>query len=162
MTGPDATPEPGNGAPDAGDGNRGRRRIALVGIVAAVVAVLIGGLAVIAQGSDEPGPLDDGAPGLADFTMRPSGDCVYDADRGGLVAHFSVRTTSAGTFTLDVEATTAEGVENGDVTSPHVVRVRVPFYGGRTRKAFDVVVPLSEADYRAGYSECRWHVNGRE
>lgn len=161
MTAPDATPEPGNGAPDAGDGSR-RRRIALTGVVVAVAAVLIGGLAVIAQGSDQPGPLDDAAPGLAEFTLTPGDECVYDADRGGLVAHFEVRTGAAGRFTLDVEATTTEGVDNADITSPHVVRVSVPFHGGRTHKEFDVVVPLSEADYRDGYSECRWHVNGRE
>jgi len=32
-------------------------------------------------------------------------------------------------------------------------------HGGETRKQFDVVVPLSEADYQDGYPKCRYVAN---
>ena len=124
--------------------------IAAVFIVLGLVAVLIG------QNRAETNPLDADAPALADFTIHPTGRCSYEPDRGGLVAHFEVSTRDAGRFTVDVEAVTDEGADNLDISTTHVVRFTVPFYGGQTRKEFDVVVPLTEADYQHGYRKCRY------
>jgi hypothetical protein len=85
--------------------------------------------------------------------------CSWDPDRGGLVVHVTVGTADAGRFTVDVSAVTEEGADNQDISSPHVVRVTVPFYGGKAQKEFDVVVPLTEADYRDGYRKCLYTIN---
>ena len=108
----------------------------------------------------ETNPLDADAPGLAHVTFHTRG-CSYEPDRGGLVVHFAVSTRDAGRFTVDVSAVTDEGADNLDISTKHVVRFTVPFYGGTARKEFDVVVPLTEADYQQGYRECRYTtVNG--
>jgi len=77
-----------------------------------------------------------------------------------MVVHVTVGTADAGRFTVDVSAVTEEGADDQDVSSPHVVRVTVPFYGGRTQKEFDVVVPLTEAEHQQGYRSCRWDLGG--
>lgn len=122
-------------------------------IVLSLVALLIG------QDREGTNPLDADAPHLADFTVQPGGKCSYDPDRGGLVAPFDVSARSAGRFTVDLEAVTPEGLDNLDISTPHVVRFTVPFYGGQTRREFDVVVPLTEADHQDGYRECRYTIN---
>lgn len=85
--------------------------------------------------------------------------CDYDPERGGLVVHFDVSTRDAGRFTVDVSAVTVEGADNLDISTPHVVRFSVPFYGGPTQREFDVVVPLTEAEHEDGYRKCRYSVN---
>lgn len=154
---------PGNDTPDPADGDesaatagpsRKNRRAVLVAI-AAVFAVLGLVAVLIGQSQAETNPLDSEAPALAHFTMH-SGKCGYEPGRGGLVAHFDVSTSDAGRFTVDVEAVTDEGADNLDISTTHVVRFTVPFYGGQTRKEFDVVVPLTEADYQHGYRKCRY------
>ena len=42
-------------------------------------------------------------------------------------------------------------MDNPDISTTHVDRFTVPFHGGQTRKQFDVVVPLTEADTQDGY-----------
>jgi hypothetical protein len=147
----------GHGVP-AGSG-AGRMRRVLVALVALDVLVVIGIVTYLAvRGGDDPGPLDSGAPALANAGFRPTG-CTFDADRGGLVTHWDVSTREAGRFTVDVEAVPEEGIGNLDVTTTHAVRVTVPFYEGQTRKRFDVVVPLSRSDYQDGYRKCRYTLN---
>ncbi len=124
-------------------------------IVLGLVAVLIG------QSRAETNPLDSDAPALADLRFHPTG-CSYEPVRGGLVTHFDVSSRDAGRFTVDVKAVTDAGADNLDISTTHVVRVTVPFYGGQTRKQFDVVVPLTEADYQHGYRKCRYTVNPTE
>jgi len=138
---------------------RGRRL--LVGLVALVVAVVsvVGATAyLIGRAGSSNDPLGDDAPTLADPRFRTEG-CSFQPERGGLVVHFDVTSSDAGRFTVDVSAVTAEGADDLDVTTEHVVRYTVPFYGGQTRRQFDVVVPLSQAEYRDGYRKCRWHLN---
>jgi hypothetical protein len=163
--GPD-TPGPADESAAPGAPARRVRRRLVVGLVAlAVVVLLLGVVAVVVLGQDrdETNPLSADAPGLTEFTIRPfTEDCRYEPARGGLVAHFDVSTSDAGRFTVDVEAVTDEGMDDLDISTPHVVRFTVPFYGGRTRKQFDVVVPLTEADYRDGYRKCRYIANGTE
>ena len=143
----------------AGRGSR-RRVLVLAGLGAAVLVV---GLAVVLLVRDDAptSPLDADSAGLANLTIRPT-QCSYQPERGGLVAHFVVRTSDAGLLTLDVKAVTDEGADDLDVVSPHVVRYTVPFYGGRTTRQFDVVVPLSEAEHRDGYRKCRYDLNGSQ
>ncbi len=159
------TPGPADGdepAPTAGPARKHRRAVlAIVSIVAiAAVFVALGLVAVlIGQNREETDPLDADAPHVADFTMHSGGPCTYEPERGGMVAHFEVSTREAGRFTVDLAAVTEEGLDNLDISTPHVVRFTVPFYGGPTRNQFDVVVPLTAADYQHGYRECRWTVN---
>jgi hypothetical protein len=145
---------PGNDSPPA----RRRRRTVLVLVATAAVLAVLGLVAVLlVQSRAEPHPLDADAPALSHVTMHTGGKCRYEPDRGGLVAHLDVRTSDAGRFTVDVEAVTDEGSDNLDITTEHVVRYTVPFYGGPTRKQFDVVVPLTEAEYQQGYRACRYN-----
>ena len=142
------------------DTARNSRRPVLVIVAIAAVVVVLGVVAVlVGRGQDEPDPLDADAPGLADFTFRPTARCTYEPDRGGMVAPLEVSTRDAGRFTVDVRAVTDAGASNEDISTEHVVRVTVPFYGGQTRKRFDVVVPLTEAEYQQGYRECRWTID---
>ena len=156
---------PGNDTRDSADGDesaatagpaRKHRRAVLVAAAVAVLAVLGLVTVVSAQSQAETNLLDPEAPALGDFTMHSGGSCTYEPDRGGLVAHFDVSSSNTGRFTVDVEAVTDEGVDNLDVSTPHVVRFTVPFYGGQTRQQFDVVVPLTEAQYQDGYQKCRY------
>lgn len=154
--------EPPDGEPRPAAGPAGRRRRALLGLGAVATAlVLLGLVVVIAQDRSQPHPLDADAPALADLTFHTKG-CAFDPDRGGLVVHFAVSTADEGRFTVDVAAVTDQGADDLDVTTPHVVRFTVPFYGGQTRKEFDVVVPLSPADYQQGYQKCRYTLNGSQ
>jgi hypothetical protein len=149
---------PGSDGSTAASGTGPMRRV-LLALVVLDVLVVIGIVAYLAtRGGDQPGPLDADAPALANVSFRPTG-CTYDADRGGLVTHWDISTRDAGRFTVDVEAVPEEGIGNLDVTTPHAVRVTVPFYGGRTRKRFDVVVPLARSDYQDGYRKCRYTLN---
>ena len=148
--------QPGSGSPDPANESRKRRRTVLI-LVALAAAVMALGLvaALIVQSPDETDPLGSEAPHVASFKMHAGGGCRYEPDRGGLVAHFDVSTSEAGRFTVDLKAVTKEGADNLDLSTPHVVRVTVPFFGGQTRKQFDVVVPLPRADHRDGYTKCR-------
>jgi hypothetical protein len=159
MTTPgDDTPDPADdgSAPTAGH----VRGLRAVPVLVAIAAVFVVGLVAvrIVQNRAETNPLDPDAPALADFTFHAKG-CSYQASRGGLVVHFDVDSSDAGRFTVDVEGVTDEGVDNLDIATTHVVRYTVPFYGGRSRQQFDVVVPLTEADYERGYRKCRYTVN---
>jgi hypothetical protein len=160
---------PGNSTPDPADGDgpavpaRKHRRGVLVLVALAAAVIVVGLVAVrIVDSQEETNPLDADAPALADFTFHPGGPCSYEPDRGGMVVHMDVSSGDAGRFTVDVEAVTEEGLDNLDISTTHVVRVSVPFYGGQTRKQFDVVVPLTEADHQDGYRKCRWTVNPME
>jgi hypothetical protein len=159
------TPQPAGGDGFAGTERpaRKRRRATLVLVAAAAAFVLVLGIiaVVIARGEDTTDPLDASGPGLANVTMRTRGDCRFEPDRGGMVAHFDVRTSDVGQFTVTLSAVTDEGADDLDeATTEHAVRVTVPFYGGRARKQFDVVVPLTEAEHEQGYRKCRYDVYG--
>ena len=154
----DDTPDPVDDGSAATPGQV--RKLRAVPVLVAIVAVFVVALVAvrIVQNRAEMNPLDPDAPALADFTFHARG-CSYQADRGGLVVHFDVDSSDAGRFTVDVEGVTDEGVDNLDISTTHVVRYTVPFYGGRSRQQFDVVVPLTEADYQRGYRKCRYTVN---
>ena len=161
---------PGNDASDPADGDEpgstagpARTHRLVLAAIAGVFVVLVLGLVVVlsVQNRAEPNPLDSDAPALAGFTFHTKG-CSYEPDRGGMVVHFAVSTRDAGRFSVDVSAVTDEGADNLDISSKHVVRYTVPFYGGQTRQEFDVVVPLTETDYQQGYRKCRYSVNGSE
>ena len=159
------TPDPADGERAATAPARKTRRTAL--LLAAIAAVLNGLVTVlvtvlVGQSRGEPNPLDSDAPALANFTMQPPAGCRHKPERGGLVVHFDVSTRVTGRFTVEVQAVTEEGVDNLDISTPHAVRVTLPFHGGHTRKEFDVVVPLTEAVYRQGYRKCRYTVNPTE
>ena len=161
---------PGNDTPDPADASAAtagpagrRRRVALVLAGLATVVIVVGLVAVrIIDSREATNPLDADAPALADFDMQSDGDCSFDADRGGLVAHFEVSTQDTGRFTIDVEGVTDEGADNLDITTTHAARYSVSFDGGQARKEFDVVVPLTEAEYQDGYRSCRYAINGSD
>ena len=146
-------------APDGPGRRAGRALLIVVGVVVLVV-VVVGVVAVrLAPDRGTPNLLDAEAPALSDFTFHSVRGCRFEADRGGLVASVDLRTRATGRFTIDLEAVPARGVGNLDVVTTHAVRVTVPFYAGQTRKRFDVVVPLTRADYEQGYRKCRYTLN---
>ena len=157
TTGSSDIPDPADdGSPGTPRTAGGVRRAILVLLAVAVVCVVLGLVAVVRLSPDsEADPLDQDVSGPADLTFDPSG-CRYEPERGGLVVHFTVETSDAGRFAIDVSAVTEEGADDQDISTPHVVRYVVPFYGGRTKKEFDVVVPLTDAEHRQGYRKCRW------
>jgi hypothetical protein len=161
------TPQPadGDGSADTAGPVRRRGRTVLVLVAVAAVFLLVLGIVavVIARGDDTTDPLDAQGPGLAHVSMRTRGACRYDPDSGGMVAHFDVRSSDAGQFTVTLSAVTDDGADNlDDAATRHAVRVTVPFYGGRARKQFDVVVPLTEAEHEQGYRTCRYDIYGAE
>ncbi len=123
-------------AATAGPGRKHRRAVLVLVAIAAVFIVLGLVAVLIGQNRAETNPLDADAPALADVTFHTKG-CSYESERGGLVVHFDVSTRAAGRFTVDVAAVTDEGADNLDISTTHVVRFTVPFYGGQTRQQFD-------------------------
>lgn len=160
-------PGDGTGGPSGDDGPadgsapvpRSHRGLLVAAAVLGVLAVVgvVGARAAHDGGATDPMAAD--APFLAHYSFRPTGSCAFAPERGGLVAHFDLRTHDTGQLTFQVEAVTAEGDGDLDITTPHAVRVTVPFYAGQTRKQLDVVVPLSRSDYESGYRKCRFTLN---
>ncbi len=153
------THHPGDGDEPAAAAAAGPRRrwFVVFGLVAvalvAVTGLVVGALVLLVPQADQSDPLSADAPGLTSFDVRPTG-CTFEPERGGMVAHFMVRTNVAGRFTVDVEAVTDEGADDLDIDTQHVVRYTARSTGGRRGGSSDVVVPLSEEEHRDGYRQC--------
>ncbi len=129
-------------------------------VVAAVAALGLLGtvLAVSAGSNDTPHPAAESVadlPTVPDFSLRiPDDGCSYDEDRGGLVYEgLTVESKSTGVLELAFYAQR----DSLDDVLPGYVSTVLTFDEDSRRHTFDLVVPVSEADYEAGYDECRWH-----
>lgn len=134
-------------------------RIAKVAGVAVGALALGGAVAAYAASDDE--PLDPaaeavaGLPVVTDFSLdAKSGDCTFDADRGGLVYEgLTVESESTG----KLELTFYVQRDSLDDILPGYVTTALTFDADSPSHTFDVVIPVTQDEYDAGYDECRFH-----
>jgi len=131
------------------------RILLVVGLVA--LALGLGGAVLAFSGSDDDA-LDPAAlavaelPTVTDFSIRARGDrCTFDRDRGGMVYEgLRLGSRSNGVLRLSFYV---QRDSLDDVLPGHVSTV-VTFDEDTRSHTFDLVLPVSERDYEAGYDEC--------
>lgn len=133
------------------------RTAKVVAVVAAALAAA-GTVIAVSAGADEPldpaGQAVAGLPTVTDFSIRAEKDgCEFDQDRGGLVLEgLTVKSRSAGVLRLSfyVQRDSLDDILPSSVST-------VLTFGEQSRShTFDLVVPVSEESYEAGYDECQW------
>ncbi len=132
----------------------------MVKIVGAAVgaAGVIGALVAIA--TDSGGDLNPAGeavadlPAVTDFSIRADGDgCAFDQARGGLVyTDLTIESRSTGVLALSFY------VQRGSLDDilPGYVSTVLTFDADSRRHVFDVVVPVTRAQYESGYDECKF------
>ena len=138
-------------------------RVAKVVGAAAVGLGLVGAVTAFSASSDE--LLDPAAeavadlPTVTDFSFDAEGDvCVFDPARGGLVYNgLTVKSKSTGVLELSFFVQR----ESLDDILPGYVSTVLTFDDDSRSHTFDLVVPVTQADYEAGYDECHWSLGGR-
>ena len=129
----------------------------------AVVALgLVGAAAACSANSDE--SLNPAAAAVADLQTvtdfsfdGDSEGCAFDPERGGLVYKgLTIKSKSTGVLKLSfyVQRDSLDDILPGYVSTVFV------FDQGSRSHTFDLVLPVAQDDYAAGYDECRWHVGG--
>lgn len=137
------------------------RTATVVGTAVGVLGLVVAGVALSAS-SDE--PLDAAAesvaelPTVTDFSVRAAGKCEFDRDRGGLV-HDELTVTSTSTGVLQLAFYVQR--DSLDDILPGYVSTVLTFDEDSRRHTFDLVVPVTQQDYEAGYDECYWTTTGR-
>jgi hypothetical protein len=129
---------------------------------AAVALGIVGAVAAFSAGRDESSnPAAEAVtdlPAVTDFSFDAEGDgCAFDPDRGGLVYKgLTVKSKSTGVLELSFYAQR----DSLDDILPGYVSTVLTFDDESRSHTFDLVVPVTQADYEAGYDECRWHFGG--
>ncbi|HET6562899.1 MAG TPA: hypothetical protein VFG72_13570 [Marmoricola sp.] len=137
--------------------------IAKVVGTAAVALGLVGAVAAFSASSDE--SLNPAAeaiadlPTVTDFSFDAEGDgCTFDPDRGGLVLQaLTVKSKSSGVLELSFYV---QRDSLDDILSGYVSTV-LTFDDDSRSHTFDLVVPVTQDEYEAGYDECQWHFGGK-
>jgi len=138
-------------------------RIAKVVGSAAVALALVGAVTALSASSDDSlNPAAEAVadlPTVTDFSFdAEGGDCAFDPDRGGLVYEdLTIKSKSTGVLELSFYV---QRDSLDDVLPGHVSTV-LTFDDDTRSHTFDLVVPVTQADYEAGYDECRWHFGGK-
>lgn len=133
----------------------------VVGIATGVLGLVGAVLAFSANGDDE--LLNPAAqavselPTVTDFSIRADGKCQFDQDRGGLVVR-GLTISSRSTGVLRVSAYVQR--DSLDDILPGYVSTVVTFDDDSREHTFDLVVPVTKAQYEAGYDECHWSTGG--
>ena len=138
-------------------------RIAKVVGTAAVALGLVGLGTTFSASSDE--SLDPAAeavadlPTVTDFSFDAEGDvCEFDPDRGGLVYEgLTIKSRSNGVLDLSFYVQR----DSLDDILPGYVSTVLTFDEDSRSHTFDLVVPVTQDDYEAGYDECHWSLGGR-
>ena len=138
-------------------------RIAKVVGTVAVALGLVGAVTAFSASSDE--TLDPAAeavadlPTVTDFSFDAEGDvCVFDPDRGGLVYNgLTVKSKSTGVLELSFYVQR----DSLDDILPGYVSTVLTFDEASRSHTFDLVVPVTQEDYEAGYDKCQWSLGGR-
>ena len=138
------------------------RTAKVVGTAAGALG-LVGAVLALSAGSDE--RLDPAAdavadlPTVTDFSIRAEGDgCVFDQDRGGLVYKgLTIESKSTGVLELSFYVQR----DSLDDILPGYVSTVLTFDEDSRSHTFDLVVPVTQDDYEAGYDECYWSTGGR-
>jgi len=95
-------------------------------------------------------------PTVTDFSIRAEGRCQFDQGRGGLVVKdLTIRSRSTGVLAV---STYVQRDSVYDILPGYVSTV-VTFDDSREH-TFDLVVPVTKAQYEAGYDECHWSTGG--
>lgn len=91
---------------------------------------------------------------VTDFSIGGAKDgCAFDPDRGGLVYEdLTIKSKSTGVLELSFYVQR----DSLDDILPGYVSTVVTFDSDSRSHTFDLVVPVSEDDYEAGYDECKW------
>jgi hypothetical protein len=137
-------------------------RIAKVVGSGAVALGIVGAVAAFSASRDESGnPAAEAVadlPAVTDFSFDAAGDgCEFDPDRGGLVYKgLTVKSKSTGVLELSFYAQR----DSLDDILPGYVSTVLTFNDESRSHTFDLVVPVTQDDYEAGYDECRWHFGG--
>lgn len=127
-------------------------------IAAGVVAV--GGYAAMTLSASSVEQSDPAREAVADlravtsFTLRDQAGagCVFDEDRGGLVWEKGLRVESEQTGSLGLTFYVQRN--SLDDVLPGYASTVLTFDDDTRSRAFDPVIPVSRADYEAGYDEC--------
>lgn len=123
---------------------------------------LLGTVLVVSASSDE--PLSPAAvevadlPAVTDFSIRGEGDrCVFDPDRGGLV-YEDLRIESSSTGVLELSFYVQR--DSLDDILPGYVSTVLVFDDDSSSHTFDLVLPVTQDEYDAGYDDCQFSTGG--
>lgn len=100
-----------------------------------------------------------GLPTVTDFSIRDESDagCAFDEERGGLVLKgLTVRSKQTGSLELSFYVQR----DSLDDILPGYVSTVVTFDEDTRSRTFDLVIPVTPADYEAGYDECYFSTGG--
>lgn len=100
-----------------------------------------------------------GLPTVTDFSIRDESDvgCAFDGERGGLVLKgLTVRSKQTGSLELSFYVQR----DSLDDILPGYVSTVVTFDEDTRSRTFDLVIPVTPADYEAGYDECYFSTGG--
>ena len=98
-------------------------------------------------------------PTVTDFSIgdRKNAGCAFDEDRGGLVLEaLTVKTKQIGSLELSFYVQR----DSLDDLLPGYVSTVLTFDEDTRSRTLDVVIPVTPADYEAGYDECFWSTGG--
>lgn len=136
--------------------------IAVIAAVCGLVALGYAALTMSASGDESLNPAVQAVadlPTVTDFSIakETNAGCAYDEDRGGLVWEgLTIETKQTGSLELTfyVQRDSLDDVLPGYVST-------VLTFGEDTRsRTFDAVIPVTRADYEAGYDDCYWSTGG--
>lgn len=134
-----------------------------VGIAAGGLVALGYAALTLSASSDEPSnPAVQAVadlPTVTDFSIRAENDdgCAFDEDRGGLVwKGLTVETKKTGSLELTFYAQ-RESLD--DILQGYVSTV-LTFDEDIRSRTFDLVIPVTRADYEAGYDDCYFSTGG--
>jgi hypothetical protein len=130
---------------------------------AAVALGLVGAVTAFSASNDESdNPAAEAVadlPRVTDFSFDgESNGCAFDPDRGGLVYKgLTIKSKSTGVLELSFYVQR----DSLDDILPGYVSTVLTFDDDSRSHTFDLVVPVTEDDYEAGYDECFWNFTGR-
>lgn len=127
-----------------------------------LVAIGYAALTLSASGDEPSNPAVEAVadlPTVTDFSIgdRKNAGCAFDEDRGGLVLKgLTIKTRQTGSLELSFYVQR----DSLDDLLPGYVSTVLTFDEDTRSRTFDVVIPVTPADYEAGYDECYWSIGG--
>ena len=127
-----------------------------------LVALGYAALTLSASGDEPSNPAVEAVadlPTVTDFSIgdRKNAGCAFDEDRGGLVLEaLTVKTKQTGSLELSFYVQR----DSLDDLLPGYASTVLTFDEDTRSRTFDVVIPMTSADYEAGYDECYWSIGG--
>lgn len=133
----------------------------VVGAAAGALGLVGAGFAFSASSDESLNPAAEAVadlPRVTDFSLSGEGDgCAFDQDRGGLVYKgLTIESKSTGVLELSFYAQR----DSLDDILPGYISTVLTFDDDSRSHTFDLVVPVTQDDYEAGYDECHWNFDG--